>query len=95
MKGQNPYAEHGINEVRDVQLGGNVSLSPKVALVSSKNVPAIIVDLGEVGVTGFEEGDSVLVPWGVVTEVLLGKRASVQCPYDWQPKRQDEGQEDS
>lgn len=51
------------------EFGSDVAVGAEVALVGAVEGPAVIVDFGEGGEGGGEEGDAGGVPRGVVVEV--------------------------
>jgi hypothetical protein len=50
------------------ELGGDVAARAQVALVGAEHAPAVVVDLVQLLVRGFEQRDIALVPRGVIAE---------------------------
>jgi hypothetical protein len=73
------------------ELGGDVAARAQVALVGAEHAPAVIVDLVQLLVRGFEQRDVAFVPGGVVAESSRGDGVGVQLWRGRHGGRRDQG----
>lgn len=52
---------------------GDVATLSQVSLVSSEDLPPVVVDILYVGVGAFEVWNAILVPGSIITKVFLGQ----------------------
>jgi len=62
--------------------GGDVATLSKITLMSTEDLPTVVVHVLNVGVGAFEVRDAILVPWGIIAEVLGGERLGVECTFE-------------
>lgn len=61
---------------------GNVATLSEVALVSTEDLPSIVVDVLYFGIGTLKVWNAILVPWSVIAEVLGGKRLGVKGAFE-------------